>query len=68
MHDTCPYCGRVICGESYELNRFMQRHIKIAHEQSFRGSSSWHKCHYCDGRGKDVHGITCIHCNGSGIE
>ena len=67
MHETCPHCGKVIVGESYEINAKMQRHIQMAHEQGYRRVDSWHKCPYCDGRGKDVYGITCIHCRGSGI-
>lgn len=68
MHETCPHCGKVIVGESYELKRLMQAHIKAEHEQGYRRLDSWGKCHYCNGRGKDVWGITCKYCNGSGIE
>ena len=68
MHTDCPYCGKTIVGGSSELNRLLQEHIKREHEQGYRRIDSWGKCHYCDGRGKDVWGRTCKHCNGSGIE
>lgn len=68
MHTDCPYCGRTIDGDSSNLNRLLQEHIQREHTQGYRRSDSWNKCHYCDGRGKDVWGITCSHCNGSGIE
>lgn len=66
MHETCPECGAVIVGESYELNRLIQEHKERFHRQSYRRSDSWNKCHYCNGTGK-IYGAACSHCNGSGI-
>lgn len=68
QHETCPHCGAVICGESYELNRLLQEHIRKNHEQGYRRLDSWNKCSYCNGLGKDIWGTTCPHCRGSGVE
>ena len=68
MHETCPHCGKVIEGDGSNLRRLLAEHIERYHNQGYRRSDSWSKCHYCGGRGKDSWGITCPHCNGSGIE
>ena len=66
-HETCLKCGQVIYGDSSVLGKLMAEHDRRMHEQGWRRASSWGKCCYCDGRGKDVYGITCKYCNGSGI-
>lgn len=68
MHETCPYCGKVIVADSSDLNRLLQAHIQTEHEQGYRRSDSWRTCPYCGGRGKDVYGIICHHCKGSGMD
>lgn len=66
MHQDCPYCGKTIVGDSSELPRKMAQHIQMTHEQGYRRLDSWSPCPYCSGRGKDVYGITCKYCRGSG--
>ncbi|MBR3248871.1 hypothetical protein IKF89_02465 [Candidatus Saccharibacteria bacterium] len=66
-HETCPHCGYVAYGDSSEIGKMLAQHIEREHNQGYRASSSWGKCGYCNGRGKDVWGIPCSYCNGSGI-
>ena len=65
-HKTCPYCTFVAYGDSSEITRKLNEHIRREHEQGYRRSDSWNTCHRCNGTGKFC-GATCSSCNGSGI-
>lgn len=68
-HSDCPHCGKTIYSDdSSKLYRLMQEHIQREHTQGYRRSDSWRKCHCCGGTGKDVYGIPCKYCDGSGVE
>lgn len=67
-HETCPYCSFVAENiNSSVMQKILADHIRREHEQGWRRASSWGACKHCNGRGKDVYGITCKYCNGSGI-
>ncbi|MBQ3470215.1 hypothetical protein IJH23_00675 [Candidatus Saccharibacteria bacterium] len=67
MHITCRTCGKVIMGDSSEINRKLEEHMEREHRQGYRRQDSWRKCSWCRGTGKDTSGIPCLNCHGSGI-
>lgn len=65
-HINCPHCSFVAYGDSSEITRKMNEHIRREHEQSYRRSDSWLKCGRCNGTGKFC-GLKCPNCDGSGV-